>query len=224
MEADSLQVVRDTQAELGDALKALRGQQRDGLTEAYVGYSAGHINRAVEGYVYLRESGRIEASKLLVRAALEPVLRIQAVRKKPELLFRIAFTEFQEDKKWVRPFNRPDTEDAIEAIDRQWEEFRRAYETKYPGQTLVEKELSLRYAAELAGLDRYYDSHYRLYCRFTHAAFRASTGDLKEFETEDNRTMALCAFAALEAVASIGAPAPNMAALKRRVTSDDELS
>jgi hypothetical protein len=51
-----------------------------------------------------------------------------------------------------------------------------------PEHPLTEEELSLRRAAECAGIEGYYDSHYRLYCRFTHAAFRASTGDLSEFD------------------------------------------
>ena len=215
----SLQLLRDMQAELRDALNALGGQQSDGLLQHYPFYSAAHINRAVEGYIFLRESGRFDASKLLVRTALEAVFRIQAVRKKPELMFRIAFTEFQEDKKWVRPFNRPDTEDALQAIERHWQEFRQAYHSKYPEHPLSEETLSLWSAAESAGLDGYYDSHYRLYCRFTHAAFRASTGDLNDFEDEDNRTMTLCAFAAVDFLTSVGAPAPNLPELKRRLSS-----
>jgi hypothetical protein len=207
------------QAELRDALNSLGGRQRDGLHDGYIGYSAGHINRAIEGYIFLRESGRFDASKLLVRTALEAVIRVHAVRQKPELLFRIAFTEFEEDKKWVRPFNRPEIEDAIQAIDRQWQEFRQAYHAKYPEHPFTEKGLTLRRAAELAGIDGYYDSHYRLYCRFTHAAFRASTGDFNEFEAEDNRTMTLCAFATVDSLVAIGAAAPHLPTLKERMSS-----
>src|SRR5258708_363601 len=177
-ELTSLQLLRDMQAELRDALNALGGREGDGLLQHYPFYSAAHINRAVEGYIYLRESGRFDASKLLIRTALEAVLRVQAVRTKPELMFRIAYTEFKEDKRWVRPFNRPDIEDALQTIERHWQEFREAYHAKYPEPPLIEEELSLRLASELAGLDGYYDSHYRLYCRFTHAALCASAGAL----------------------------------------------
>lgn len=218
-ESTSLQLLRDMQAELRDALNSLRGRQCDGLHDDYIEYSAGHINRAIEGYIFLRESSRFDASKLLVRTALEAVIRVHAVRQKPELLFRIAFTEFEEDKKWVRPFNRPEVEDAIQAIDNQWQEFRQDYQAKYPEHSLAENGLTLRCAAQLAGIDRYYDSHYRLYCRFTHAAFRASTGDLNEFEAEDNRTMTLCAFATVDSLVGIGATAPNLATLTERMSS-----
>jgi len=72
-ELTSLQLLRDMQAELRDALNALGGRQADGLLQHYPFYSAAFINRAVEGYIYLRESGRFNASKLLVRPALEKI-------------------------------------------------------------------------------------------------------------------------------------------------------
>jgi hypothetical protein len=214
-ELASLKLLSDTQAELRDALNALEGMHGDGLLQHYLFYTAAHINRAVEGYVYLRESGRVEASKHLIRTAIEAIIRLQSVRKQPELLFRIAFTEFNDDKRWVRSLQRTDVADAIRAIDAWWAAFVGAYRMKYPEHPLTEEKLSLRRAAECAGIDGYYDSHYRLYCRFTHAAFRASTGYLSEFEPEDNRTMTLCAFAAVEALVALGAPAPNLASLKQ---------
>ena len=213
-----MELLSDMQAELRDALNALGGKQSEGLLEHYCFYTTAHINRAVEGYIFLRKSGRIEASQNLIRTAIEAILRLQATRKKPEVLFRIAFTEFEEDKKWLRSLHGPDVASAIQAVDTQWADFKQAYRTKYPEHPLVEKELSLRGASEFAGVEGYYDSHYRLYCRFTHAAFRATTGNLKDFYREDNRTMTLCAFGAVEALVSIGATAPNFAALKERLS------
>jgi hypothetical protein len=32
------------------------------------------------------------------------MIRIHAVQKHPDLLFRIAFTERKEDRKWIRPW------------------------------------------------------------------------------------------------------------------------
>jgi hypothetical protein len=212
-----MQLTVDMQAELRDGLNSLEGRPREGFFEAYLGYTASHVNRAVEGYIYLRQSGRIEASKLLVRTGIEAVIRLQAVRTKPELLFRIAFTEFNEDRRWVRPSGGTNASEALRAIDAHWDQFRDAYRTKYPQHALIEEEISLRRAAECAGLQRYYDSHYRLYCKYTHAAFRATTGNLSEFNQEDTRTMALCAFSALETVSSIDATTPNIASLRERL-------
>jgi hypothetical protein len=213
----SLKLLSDMQAELHGALNALGGKQSDGLLQYYPFYTAGYINRAVEGYVYLRQSRRIEASKHLIRTAIEAIIRIQAVQKQPELLFRIAFTEFNDDKRWVRSLQRADFASVIQAIDDNWAEFVQAYRTKYHDHPLTEQELSLWRAAECAGIEGYYNSHYRLYCRFTHAAFRASTGELNKFEPEDNRTMTLCTLAAVDALVSLGAPAPNLTALKERL-------
>ena len=216
-EARWMQLTVDMQTELRDGLNGLGGKPREGLHEAYLGYTAGHINRAVEGYVYLRQSGRSEASKLLVRTGIEAVIRLQAVRTKPELLFRIAFTEFNEDRKWVRSSGGRDASEALRAIDTHWDQFTHAYRTKYPDHVLTEEEISLRRAAECAGIERYYDTHYRLYCRYTHAAFRATTGNLSEFDQEDTRTMALCAFSALETLSSIDATTPNLVSLRERL-------
>src|SRR6266496_2908465 len=131
-ESTMLKLLSDTQAELRDALKALGGKQSDGLVEFYPFYSAAHINRAVEGYLYLRKSGRVEASKHLIRTAIEATIRLQAVAKKPDLLFRIAFTEFNEDKKWVRSLQHSEGARTIQAIDNQWAAFVQAYRIKYP--------------------------------------------------------------------------------------------
>ncbi len=222
LEARSLALLVDMQAELRGALNALGGQHGEGLVEHYRLYTAAHINRAVEGYIYLRQSGRVDASKHLIRTAIEAVVRLQAIQKKPELLFRFAFTEFNEDKRWVRSTAGGDIPAVLSAIDKQWADFKQAYHAKYPEHLLVEEELSLRGAAECAGIERYYDSHYRLYCRFTHAAFRATTGSLNEFDREDNRTMVLCALSGLEALLSVGVLAPTIESLRQRLNRLDE--
>jgi len=206
------------QAELHEALNDLGGRQGDGLLEQYAFYTAAHINRAAEGYVYLRESRRVEASKHLVRTAIEAFIRLQCIRKHPELLFRIAFTEFNEDKKWARSAKGEDLANAMQAIEANWVAFVEGYRKRYPEHSSNEKELSLRRAAEYAGMEGYYDSHYRLYCRFTNAALRASIGDLSAFDAEDNRTMTVCALAAVEALVGLGASAPNLASLNQRLS------
>ena len=213
-----MKLLSDMQAELHEALNDLGGRQGDGLLEQYAFYTAAHINRAAEGYVYLRESRRVEASKHLVRTAIEAFIRLQCIRKHPELLFRIAFTEFNEDKKWARSAKGEDLANAMQAIEANWVAFVEGYRKRYPEHSSNEKELSLRRAAEYAGMEGYYDSHYRLYCRFTNAALRASIGDLSAFDAEDNRTMTVCALAAVEALVGLGASAPNLASLNQRLS------
>jgi hypothetical protein len=219
LEVQSLELLSDTQTELHHALSAFGGRQSEGLLEGYRFYTASHINLAAEGYIYLRKSERIDASKHLIRTAIEAVIRLRAVQKKPQLLFRIAFTEFNEDKKWARSLLEREVSGAITAIENKWTDFKQAYQTKYPEPPLVEEELSLRGAAECAGieLERYYDSAYRLYCRYTHAALRATSGSLNKFDRHDNRTMTLCALGGVDTLVSIGAPAPNIESLLERL-------
>ena len=74
----------------------------------------------------------------------------------------------------------------------------------------------------IAGISGYYDSHYRLYCQFIHAAFRAVTHGLNELDTHDNRTMTICALSALEAIIPIGASGPNIGDLRKRRNELDQ--
>jgi|APCry1669190288_1035285.scaffolds.fasta_scaffold25485_1 hypothetical protein len=218
VERASLDLLCDIQTELCNALTSLGGRQCNGLLESYIGHSARLLNKAVEAYIFLRESGRLDASKLLVRTVIEAVFRVHAVRKKPELMYRIAYSEHIEDKKWVRPIDPSGSTSSLQSLESNWQEFKDAYRAKYSDHQLKEEELSLLDAAKEAGLHRYYDSHYRLYCRFTHASFRASTGGLDDLRAEDNRTMSLCAFAMTDALKDIGATAPHLAELKERLS------
>jgi len=213
----TLELLVAAQHELRDALNGLGGHEGDGLLEHYRFWTTSHINRTAEGYIYLRTSDRIDASKHLVRPAIEAAFRLQAVRRNPVLLFRIAFSEFEEDRKWLQATALKTNPNAPASIQDQWNTFRTAYASKYPSHQLIEEYLPLRAAAECAGLEGYYDTHYRLYCKFTHGAFRATTGNLNEFETEDTRAMILCVLVAVENLTLLGAPAPNIDSLKQRL-------
>jgi hypothetical protein len=215
LESLSLDLLADARRELGDALNALGGKVAEGLLENYRFYSSVHINRAADGYLCLRKSGKIDASKLLVRPAIEVAIQLVAIKAKPEALYQIAFDEFQKEKIWAGSLA-ADSAEAIAGIEKQWADFKLAYREKFPTHAVVEKRPKLRELAKYAGMERYYDTHYRLYCRFTHASLRATTGDLDRFASEDNRTMAICVIAAIESVSSIGAPASNLSSLMDR--------
>lgn len=223
-EAKSLQLVSDMQTQLAAALNSLTGKQHKGLQDVFPVSSGGHINRALDGYVQLRKAGRIDSSKLLIRPALEATIKILAVRKQSDLLYRIAYSERLEDQKWLGAVARRQGADYASQDKKNWEEFAQAYSKHFPNHPLVEKKLSLRDAAVIAGLGEYYDSHYRLYCQFTHAAFRAVTRGLDELDTHDNRTMALCALVGIEAAISVGGSAPEISALRKRLDEIDQPS
>ena len=152
----AMTLLSDLQRELRRGLNSL-GRSRKlskGLHDNYLFYSASHINRAVEGFLFLRKGSRIDAAKLAIRSAIEAMLRIRAVQKKPELLYRIAYTERLEIKRWVRPAARRQGKDYDEAANEcQWTEFKGMYKEQFPNHRLEDKRLSLVDAAKLAGLE-----------------------------------------------------------------------
>lgn len=218
LEGISFELLRTMQRSLTGALNALGGKWGNGLFEHYLFYSSAQINRAGEGYIALRDAGRVDASKLLVRPAIELMIRQQAVLKQPDLLFRMAYTERLEDRKWLSPVWKRAGKDYAFEDQQQWQEFSRRYAQQYPKHHREEKKLTLLDAAKVANLDGYYDSHYRMYCQFTHGAFRAMVGILKFSDLEDNRTMAACMLSALDALnKGAGADVRELAELRQRL-------
>lgn len=216
----SLQLVSRVQQELAKALDSLGGKKHQGLQDQFPFYSASHINRAVEGYVLLRQQSRLDASRLLIRPTIEAAIKILAVRKQPELLYQIAYSERLEDQKLIRKgaLSRGNS-GALSLEQQRWDEFVKTYADHFPTHKLVDEKLPLRAAATVAGIEDYYESAYRVYCQFTHAAFRAITGNLDELYVHDNAAMGLCALTALEAVSLLGAATSDVELLRARMVS-----
>ena len=82
-EEESLKLVDDFNDELKHALDLLGGTKPSGLLDTYRFWSSKHLQRAVDGFAFLRRSGRVDGSKFLVRPALEMAFRLEAVRKHP---------------------------------------------------------------------------------------------------------------------------------------------
>ncbi len=221
-EQRSLSLTRAFLSELRHALDSVGGRVSESLAENYIFYTSIYVKTAIESYILLRENGLLEASKMLVRTAIESVIRIHAIRKHAEFVFQVAYTEYQEDIKWTKALDLPQSDILIAKLKTEWEDFRESYKSRNPDHECTEKTLNLRDTAHIAEIGAYYDSHYRLYCRFTHAAFRASAGDLAEFEQHDNYTMSLCAMVTIEAMTTVGATAPNLDALKNRFVAERE--
>lgn len=223
VEIASLELLCEIQQHLRHALNSLGGKQSGGLLDHYLFFMAVHINRATEGYVLLRQASRLDASRLLIRPAIEAMVRILATRANPSLLYRTAYTERVEDRKWVRPWAIKAGRDYDTKDEKAWKEFTKKYVAEFPAHKLEEKELRLIEAATSAGAQSYYGSHYRLYCRFTHVAFGAAAGSLDDTHTEDNGAMAACAYCGLDAVASIGGVAPNLGSLGNRLFNSGKM-
>src|SRR5437016_5617959 len=103
-EEESLKSVDDFNGELKHALDSLGGKRptRDTMVSRYRFWSAKHLHRAVDAFVFLRRSGRLDGSKFLVRPALEMMIRLQAASQHPALFYRIAHSEYLQDKQLVR--------------------------------------------------------------------------------------------------------------------------
>ncbi len=219
-EQRSFSLLCDIQQELANALNSLRGKQSRGALDNYYVHSAKHLNRAAEGFIFLRKSGRIEASKFLVRPLIETMFRLEAIQKKQELFYRIAYSEtIVEDKKWIRPAaSRAGATFDEAAHSKRFEEFKAELSKQLPNVILDDKDISLWEIADVAGMASYYDSHYRTYSRYTHGALWAMGDFLTDLtDPEDNRTMGVCTWSAVNALSSIGAETPNLQSLLQRL-------
>ena len=121
------------------------------------------MNHIAEGFIFLRKSGRIDASKLLVRPLIETMFRVEAIQKKPELFYRIAYSEtIVEDPKWIgSAATRAGATFDEAAHSKRFKEFKEQLSKQLPNVPLEDKYLSVWEIAEAAGMAGYYGSHYR---------------------------------------------------------------
>lgn len=101
-EQESLTLVADLVGEVTGALNSLGDKKHNGLFDNYRFWSSKHLHRAADGFVFLRRSGRVDASKFVIRPAIEIVFRLKAVKAHPDLLYRIAFSEHCRDEQFLR--------------------------------------------------------------------------------------------------------------------------
>src|SRR2546427_6411 len=145
-ESRSRNLLCDIQQELANAIDSLGGKRGRSALDNYYFHAAKHLNRAAEGFIFLRKSGRMDASKFLVRPVIETIFRVEAVRKKPELLYRIAYSEsIVEDRKWIRPAAVRAGAIFDEAAHlKRFEAFKAQLNEQFPNLTLEDKYISLR--------------------------------------------------------------------------------
>jgi hypothetical protein len=196
------------------------GKPTRGAVDNYYFHSGDHVNRVAEGFIFLRKSGRIEASKLLVRPLTETMFRLVAIQKNAELFYRIAYSEtIVEDAKWIgSATSRAGTTFDEAAHSKRFKQFEDQLSKQLPNVPLEDKYISVWKIAEAAGMAGYYGSDYRTYCRYTHGALWAIAGFLTDLtDPEDNRAMVLCTWSVLNALTAIGAKAPNLQSLLQRL-------
>lgn len=189
-----LKLLGEVRPLLATALDSLGGQTPPTPEAHYLSWTAVTVNHAAGGYLSLRESGRVHASKLLVRPALEAVFSGIAAIKSSEFLFRKAYSEWLEDRKLL----------AIDgvahaAMETPLRELEQKFQQHCPTRPMKREKLSVFQTAELAGLLPVYEGPYRIYCQFTHGALRAATGGLNEGTDDcDTRIIVWCVLTMLE--------------------------
>jgi hypothetical protein len=220
-EKESLKLVEDFVEAVTRALASC--PQPGTLLGKYQFGSCNHLQRAIEGFVFLRQSRRVDCSKFLVRPALEGLVRLEAARKHPDLFYRIAFSEHVRDEQLLKESDKllndnVRSEQNWKQFQENWQRFSDAFTKEFPNVPKLDKKLTVADAAEKTVLKSLYGRHYRIYSQYTHGAFRASVGSLdRTTDPDDNRIMVLCALGALETLVSLGAKSPNHGDLIERL-------
>jgi hypothetical protein len=214
IEIEFIKVLKELQPIIVKALNSLDGKMPANAGAKYLGVVAKTVNRASDGYVELRQAGRMDASKLLIRPALEAVFCGIAAVSNKEFLFRKAYSEWEEHKKL---FSRDlvGKAQADEVLKRLQEDFPK-HNPDYPVNL---KPASIWDAANMAGLLPVYEYAYRMYCKFTHSAMSAVSGNLDEqTDLHDTPTMVWCVLTTLRFLKEhTPAEIPDLGAFTQRV-------
>ena len=185
-EIQFLGLLKELQPVFVKALDSLGGKKPSDWDSSYLGRVAVTVNRAGDGYLWLRESGRMDASKLLVRPALEAVFCGTAAMKNKAFLFRKAYSEWEEHKKLIATdmASKKEADDYLVKMKRSFQE------NNYPIKCV---RLQVREIAEMADLLPAYEEHYRVYCKFTHSAMMAVSGNLNlATDAKDTHVVVWC--------------------------------
>jgi hypothetical protein len=206
-----LKLLKQVQKILADALNSLSGKLPPTPESNYLSQSSVLVNKAADGYLHLRKTGRVYASKLLVRPALEATFSGIAAIKKPGFLFRKAYTEWKKDKKLY--LNDASANHVLEKLIR-------SAEKASPNSPIEHTEISVYETAEAAGLVKNYNA-YRVYCQFTHGAIRVMLGKLDEQTNKiDTKIVAWCVLMMLDHLKEkTPAQIPDLAPFKKKLIS-----
>jgi len=215
-ETRSLNLLADAHAELATSLDSVGGKQGSGYVDNFNFWSSVYMGHVSQGFIYLRTANGIAESRFLIRPAIELMLKQKAIQRRPDLIYRLGLTETRSDRTWLRALSKRAGETFDEAAyDAQLQKFKSDCVQLFPSGDFADAKLTIEELANISDDgEAYYNSHYRTYCKFTHATLRAIIGGLDEVMTdEDNPTMILCVLCAVETLASIGGSCPNLAHL-----------
>src|SRR5438874_5595856 len=217
-EVVAMALLSELQPAIAVAIDSLGGKMPKGVEDLYYLYASRHINIAADAFILLRRDHRVDGARLLVRPALETMLRLRAVRAKPQLLYRVLFGEALESDKWLGGVAKRHGVPYTPVCDRDvWQAFKTRCASQFGAEKLEDIPLSSYDAAAAIGIEAYYNSHYGVYCQYTHGALEAVSGNLDELtDPEDTRVMLQSTMTALEALVNMGADCPKMGSFHER--------
>jgi hypothetical protein len=178
-EMQSLKSLREVLKIFSEAVNSLDQNSFTSPEKVYLAWAALTAYRAGDGYLLLRDALQMDASKLLIRPILEAMFSSSAVMSKRGFLFRKAYTEILEEKKFHS--KHPVTDAQLDNILTETERLFKKNDPKYP---IERKRVDIAYTAKVAGMLPTYEVVYRIYCQFTHGAISAASGQLND--TTDN--------------------------------------
>lgn len=185
-EVTALDLLKEVRQTLAKAIDSLGNKTPPSQEAAYIFNPAVGINRAAEGYHFLRSNFRVHASKLLVRPCIESMIYATAAAKSKDFLFRKAFTEWHEDKRLMAKT----LADQHEA-DRVLADLEQSFAKDLPEYPRKREKLRIKDAAIMAGLEHLYDVQFAIYCQYTHGSLRALSGELDP-ATDPRDTLTVC--------------------------------
>ena len=211
----------DIQPVIANALNSLGRQMTKRMEDMYYFYAAKHIHDTLDAFIVLRGEHRLDGARLLVRPALETMLKLRAVRAKPELLHRALLADNKELDKWFSSVaQRHDLPYTPISQRLEWKAFQGRFAQQFGAEDLQDATPLTAYdAAKAIGIEPYYETHYRGFSHYTHGLLEAISGGLDELiDPEASRVMLQSAMTALDAVTYLGANCPNLESLNQRAT------
>ena len=215
-EKELLRLVTELHADLRAGLVSARGKQVGNPAYEYLFQSITGLEQAVDGYILLTNAGKTYAAQLIVRTCLESYFRIQAVWTKPDLLYGIALHEHKEDLKFLKSA-KVKGHDFVARSEVLWQSISQLLVEHFKETGIKDHPLDVYGAALAGGLTMVFDFQYRFFCNFTHATLRSVIGNIANLHSLSDRTIVICLFGALGAIAHIGGDIPDMKGKMERV-------
>lgn len=211
----SLDLLTRIQDTLAANLSRIKGKDKN-ISEFYRFEYCRFVNNSAETFLFLVKNERAEASRVLVRPALEVTFRLQAIQTKPETLLRVAAWEHEERKKLLNGVAPDLVAETAKRMAANWKATVEHYEKLFPGLPVNETPLSAFDAAKEIPFDPmlktgkgnenpFYDTYYRFYSPFSHGHIDSLSGEMNYLPFLDNSIMGYCAIIALHATVELGA-------------------